>query len=67
MHVNVYTYAYCRYINFLAEMVESDKNPSDGRKQAIQQEKKIVVYSPRGKLSQKYLKNDLYRLQEYTA
>ena len=46
-------------------MVESDKNPSDARKQAIQQEKKIVVYSPRGKLSQKYLKNDLCRLLEY--
>ena len=38
-----------RYINFLAEMVDNDNNPSDGKKQAIQPEKKVVVYSARGK------------------
>ena len=30
-------------------MVHNDNNPSDGKKQAIQPEKKVVVYSPRGK------------------
>jgi hypothetical protein len=30
-------------------MVDDDNNPSDGKKQAIQPEKKVVVYSPRGK------------------
>ena len=30
-------------------MVDNDNNPSDGKKQNIQPEKKVVVYSPRGK------------------
>ena len=39
-----------RYINFLAEMVESDKNPiSEAQIQAQKEEKKIIVHSPRGK------------------
>ena len=41
-----------RYINFLAEMVESDKNPiSEAQIQAQKEEKKIIVHSPRGKPS----------------
>lgn len=37
------------YINFLAEMVESDKNPiSEAQIQAQKEEKKIIVHSPRG-------------------
>jgi len=38
-----------RYINFLAEMVANDKNPSEAQQAAIQKEKKIIVHSPRGK------------------
>jgi len=37
------------YINFLSEMVESDKNPtSETQIKAQKEEKKIIVHSPRG-------------------
>ena len=47
-----YVFFLNRYINFLAEMVESDKNPiSEAQIQAQKEEKKIIVHSPRGKPS----------------
>ena len=38
-----------RYINFLAEMVANDKNPSEAQQLALQKEKKVIVHSLRGK------------------
>ena len=35
-------------------MVDNDNNPSDGKKQNIQPEKKVVVYSPGGKFEWYY-------------
>jgi hypothetical protein len=37
------------YINFLAEMVSNDKNPSEAQQLALQKEKKVIVHSLRGK------------------
>ena len=46
-----YLWSRCSYINFLSEMVESDKNPtSETQIKAQKEEKKIIVHSPRGKL-----------------
>ena len=38
------------YIKFLAEMVANEKNPSEVKKKPIEEEKKVIVYSPKGKL-----------------
>ncbi len=38
------------YINFLAEMVANDKNPSEAQQQQLQKEKKVIVHSLRGNL-----------------
>jgi hypothetical protein len=40
-----------RYINFLAEMVDTDKNPSEAQQLQLQKEKKIIVHSLRGQIS----------------
>ena len=37
------------YINFLAEMVANEKNPSEAKKKAVEEQKKVIVYSPKGK------------------